>query len=205
ALGWVIGGYGGQRLVWHSGGTFGFTALVTLLPEADLGVVVLTNAVGALAGGFTTGVTFRLLELLFAQPPAIDAALAPGQAAAAQARAEFLAQIGKIDATTAAPYLGRWTNPDLGAMTLSWQTGKLVIDAGGLRSDLWSLRDAAGAVIGDVPVDPPLGGFPPELRLELAADAASGPRLTLTAKADRGEADLVYPFVRVGAAATPAP
>ena len=47
ALGWVVGAYGGQRLVWHSGGTLGFTALVSFLPEADLGVVVLTNGSGS--------------------------------------------------------------------------------------------------------------------------------------------------------------
>jgi hypothetical protein len=205
ALGWVIGAYGGQRLVWHSGGTFGFTSLVTLLPEANFGVAVLTNAVGGVAGPFTTGVTFRLLELLFDQPPAIDAALAPVRAAAAAGRADFLARLGAVDATSAAPYLGRWTNPDLGAVTLSWQTDHLVFDVGGLRSALRSIRDAAGTAIDDVPTDPPLGGFPQELRLHLEPDAAGAARLLLTAKAESGEADLVYPFVRSGAPATPAP
>ena len=80
ALGWVLGAYGGQRLIWHSGGTLGFTSLVSFLPEADLGVVILTNGSGT-AGPFTYAVQFRLLELLFDQPAAFDALLATSLAA----------------------------------------------------------------------------------------------------------------------------
>ena len=45
-LGWAIGAYRGHRTIAHVGGIDGFSALVTLLPQARIGVVVLTNLNG---------------------------------------------------------------------------------------------------------------------------------------------------------------
>jgi hypothetical protein len=203
-LGWVVDAYGGQRMVFHAGATLGFNALVTLLPEAELGVVVLTNATVGVAGTFTVATTYRLLELLFDQPATIDAALAPGLAAAAQGRTDFLAHLGQVDPAAVTPYLGRYANPDLGSATLALRAGKLVFDAGEHRSELRPHVGADGTVSDYVFIDPPLGGFPPEFRVTFDQDAA-GPRIVVTLLASPGEADLVYPFAPVGAAATPAP
>jgi CubicO group peptidase (beta-lactamase class C family) len=52
-LGWVVDGYRGHPRVEHGGNIDGFSALVTLLPKDDLGIVVLTNKDG-------TGVPERL-------------------------------------------------------------------------------------------------------------------------------------------------
>jgi CubicO group peptidase (beta-lactamase class C family) len=43
ALGWQLQDYEGRELVEHTGGVNGFVTSVTLLPEENLGVVVLTN------------------------------------------------------------------------------------------------------------------------------------------------------------------
>ena len=43
-LGWELEDYAGKEIVSHTGGTDGFVTSVTLLPEEDLGVVVLTNS-----------------------------------------------------------------------------------------------------------------------------------------------------------------
>jgi len=43
AMGWVISSYRGHRLWWHNGGIDGFYALLTLLPDENFGVVILTN------------------------------------------------------------------------------------------------------------------------------------------------------------------
>lgn len=43
AMGWVISSYRGHPLWWHNGGIDGFYALLTLLPDDNFGVVVLTN------------------------------------------------------------------------------------------------------------------------------------------------------------------
>lgn len=46
-MGWVIEEYKGLELIWHNGGTNGFSSDLAFLPEADLGVVVLSNTAGA--------------------------------------------------------------------------------------------------------------------------------------------------------------
>ena len=55
-------------------GTYGFASEVAFLPEANLGIVILTNARTPFAA-FNYAVQFRLLELLFDQPSEIDGQL----------------------------------------------------------------------------------------------------------------------------------
>jgi hypothetical protein len=203
-LGWAIDAYGGQPMVFHAGATLGFHSLVIFLPEAELGVAVLTNGAVGVTSSFTNAVSFRLLELLFDQPAANDAAQAPRLAAAAAARDELLAQLGPVDPAAVTPYLGRYTNPDLGEVTLALREGKLVFDIDEHRSELRPLIGADGTVTDYLPVDPPLASFPPELPVVLEQNASGEPRLVLTAKGGPGETDLIYPFAPVGAT-TPAP
>ncbi|MCW3466020.1 serine hydrolase [Chitinophaga nivalis] len=42
-LGWIIEEYDGRKIVSHTGGVNGFVSSVTLLPEENLGIVILTN------------------------------------------------------------------------------------------------------------------------------------------------------------------
>ncbi len=42
-LGWFLKDYRGNKVVYHSGGVDGFRGLVTMIPEKNLGIVVLTN------------------------------------------------------------------------------------------------------------------------------------------------------------------
>lgn len=64
ALGWQVQDYRGHRMLQHGGGIDGFTSLMAVLPEEDLGVVVLSNRVGS---AFTRAVTLtavdRMLDL----------------------------------------------------------------------------------------------------------------------------------------------
>jgi CubicO group peptidase (beta-lactamase class C family) len=202
-LGWVVSAYGGQRMVSHAGATLGFHSQVTLLPEAQLGVVVLTNATVGVAVSLSVAAVYRLLELLFDQPATIDAVLAPGLAAAAQARTDLLAHLGQVDPAAVTPYLGRYANPDLGSATLALREGKLIFDAGEHRSELRPRVGAGGTVSDYVFIDPPLGGFPPEFSVTLDQDSG-GPRIVVTVLANPGEAEEVYLFAPVGAA-TPVP
>ena len=43
AMGWFLSDYTGRKLIQHSGGLPGFLSRVTIVPEANLGIVVLTN------------------------------------------------------------------------------------------------------------------------------------------------------------------
>jgi hypothetical protein len=124
----------------------------------------------------------------------MDAALAPGLAAAAQGRAGVLAHLGEVDPATVTPYLGRYAQPDLGQATLALRAGTLIFDTG-----------ADGAVLDYLPVDPPLAGFPPQMTFTLEQDANGESQLVLTIPANPGEADLVYDYEPVAAAAPSAP
>ena len=73
-LGWKSEDYHGQRVISHSGGTFGFASEVAFLPEADLGIVVLSNA-RTPGDAFPYAVQYRLFELLFEQEAESDALL----------------------------------------------------------------------------------------------------------------------------------
>jgi CubicO group peptidase (beta-lactamase class C family) len=203
-LGWVVGTYGGQRLVSHTGGTYGFNSLVTFLPDADLGLVVLTNRDGA-GGMLAFAAQFRLFELLFDQPPMIEALLETIVASQAAGRADLLAHLGQVDEATVTPYLGQYANPDLGAMTLALRGGKLVFDTGGAWSELRPRLDASATVTNYVFVNPPWGTNPPKMHVALEEDATGQPRVVLTAQADPGEAELVYRYEPVDAIATPTP
>jgi CubicO group peptidase (beta-lactamase class C family) len=203
ALGWVLGAYGGQRLVWHSGGTLGFTALVGFMPDADLGFVILTNRSGT-AGPFTYAVQFRLLELLFDQPAASDALLETSLTGAAAGRADLLAHLGEVDPAAVTPYLGRYTNPELGEVALVLQGDALIWIAGAIRSQLLPRTGDDGAVTGYLPVTPPWASNPPEAVLTLE-DAGDRPQLVMTVRSDPGEADVVYAFEPIEMTATPTP
>jgi CubicO group peptidase (beta-lactamase class C family) len=63
AMGWVVDNYKGQPLIWHSGGTIGFSTDFAFLPEADLGVVVINNRFGG--SNFNNAVREYVFELAY--------------------------------------------------------------------------------------------------------------------------------------------
>lgn len=205
ALGWVDGSYGGQRVIWHSGGTLGFSALVTFMPEAKLGVVVLTNGSGA-AAQLTYGVVLRLFEILFDQPEMFDALLTSRLDGLQAARDALLAQLGQVDPTVVQPFLGRYSNPDLGEMLLKMRGDKLYFHAAAILSEVRPRLAEDGTVDDYLLVDPTLGNFPPQLTLTLSQSEGGQPQIVMTASADSGDDDLVYQYDQVTTtAATPVP
>lgn len=65
-LGWNVNDYRGKKIVSHSGGWPGQVSRVTLVPEAKLGIVVLTNQE---EGAAFQAVTYRVLDALLDVPP----------------------------------------------------------------------------------------------------------------------------------------
>ncbi len=182
-LGWMSGTYKGLRIIDHAGGTAGFTAEIAFVPDAGLGIVILTNgfSLRPLPLAFQHAVEFRLFELLFDQPQAFDAAL--------QAQAEALAAerplpaLGAVDAAAVAPYLGRYANAELGEVSLALQGDRLILDLGDLRTELRPLAEA-----GAEPVyllhDPPLSLFSEAYGVTLAFTGSGGERqITITVPA----------------------
>ena len=62
---WSLSDYRGHRLVWHTGGWPGMVSRLTLVPELDLGVVVLTNQE---AGAAFNAVTMHVLDAYMGAP-----------------------------------------------------------------------------------------------------------------------------------------
>ncbi|WP_367345447.1 serine hydrolase [Stenotrophomonas bentonitica] len=63
--GWSLSDYRGQKLVWHTGGWPGMVSRVTLVPEKNLGVVVLTNQE---VGAAFNAVTMAVLDAYLGAP-----------------------------------------------------------------------------------------------------------------------------------------
>ena len=66
ALGWALRDYHGRKLVGHTGGVGGFVSRVMLVPEENLGVVILTNAE---EGGAFDAILYHVLDSYFHLPP----------------------------------------------------------------------------------------------------------------------------------------
>jgi hypothetical protein len=62
ALGWMVRDYHGQKLVTHTGGVAGFVSRVMLVPEQNLGIVILTNAE---QGGAFDSILYHVLDHYF--------------------------------------------------------------------------------------------------------------------------------------------
>ncbi len=67
ALGWEVRDYRGAKIVWHSGGVFGFTAVVVLIPEKNVGFSILVNAEDVSA---RFGLMYELLDHYLGAPNA---------------------------------------------------------------------------------------------------------------------------------------
>ena len=65
-LGWMMHDYHDRLVVEHAGQTDGMHATVALMPEEQLGVVVLTNSV---LFGFPTAVMYRVFDAYLGRPP----------------------------------------------------------------------------------------------------------------------------------------
>jgi CubicO group peptidase (beta-lactamase class C family) len=66
ALGWGLHDYHGRKLVGHTGGVAGFVSRVMLVPEENLGVVILTNAE---EGGAFDSILYHVIDHYLSLPP----------------------------------------------------------------------------------------------------------------------------------------
>lgn len=59
ALGWEVRDYHGARVVWHAGGVFGYTTVVVLIPEKNVGFAITQNSED---GPVRMGLMYELLD-----------------------------------------------------------------------------------------------------------------------------------------------
>jgi CubicO group peptidase (beta-lactamase class C family) len=129
-LGWGLSDYHGRKMVAHTGGVAGFVSRVMLVPEENLGVVILTNAEEA--GAFDS-ILFHILDSYFGLPPTDW--IAAHKAADEQEEKEGAEVMKRQETSRAADskpsllldkYAGVYTDPWYGPVTIRMEGGKLV-------------------------------------------------------------------------------
>lgn len=129
-LGWGLRDYHGRKLVSHSGGVAGTVTRVMLVPDENLGVVILTNAE---EGGAFESVLFHILDHYFSVTGNdwITAFKAVQDADLKEAE-EFTRKRGADRATDSKPglplerYAGTYKDAWYGTATMRFEGGKLV-------------------------------------------------------------------------------
>lgn len=173
-LGWIISDYKGQRVIAHGGNTIGFTSELAFLPEADIGISVITNAWGT--NPFNEAVRGRLLELLFVQDAeAADAAAFVFETQEEQRQKLVETIADEVDPAAVEPYLGRFQNEALGVVSMALEGERLIMDAGEFEAEIRPVLDDEGAVDHYFLYDSPLGG----VNLDLSENEAGEPILVL--------------------------
>jgi CubicO group peptidase (beta-lactamase class C family) len=153
ALGWFVERRGGERVVWHSGGLPGYSAVAGLLPGREVGWVILTNK-------GNTPVPSLLMYELIERVQGRDGRDWPRRVAAAHARQQAStrphsppdslprdAAAGAGPVHPRADYVGTYTHPGYGRFTVSQAGARLIGRYGALRdtlrhhhNDVFSLR-----------------------------------------------------------------
>jgi hypothetical protein len=103
-LGWSTVKYQGIPLVSKDGNLGGFSAQMAFIPEADTGIVVLSNA-DVLGTLLSRNVQYRLIEMLFELEPLIDEVTA-AELEGIGRLGDLYSQLAPIDPETVAPFLG---------------------------------------------------------------------------------------------------
>jgi CubicO group peptidase (beta-lactamase class C family) len=129
ALGWEVRDYGGARILWHSGGVFGFVTVVVMIPEKNIGFAITQNSED---GQARFGLMYELLDHYLGRPRKDWPALIT------KVRKErFAAALAAVNAKVGAPAQSKPTLPlpqYAGRYVDAWY-GAIAIDSGaqGLR------------------------------------------------------------------------
>jgi hypothetical protein len=131
ALGWGLRDHHGRKLVGHTGGVAGFVSRVMLVPQENLGVVVLTNAE---EGGAFDSILYHVLDYYF-HLPATDW-IAAFKAVKDQDEKEAAQTMKKAEGARASSskpslplekYAGVYNDAWYGPITISMEGGNLLI------------------------------------------------------------------------------
>ena len=140
ALGWMVDTYRGHRRVHHGGNIDGFSALVSLFPNDDLGFVVLTNKNG-------TGLPELLVRTAADRILGLEAVDWIGDAAKRRVEGEEVGKKaeekritrrrpGKSPAHKFEEYAGDYVHPGYGGLKVDLQGGRLSFTYNGITAPL---------------------------------------------------------------------
>ncbi len=158
-LGWILGEYAGNPLIFHDGNALGYTSVMGFLPEQGVGVVVLANAAYSPLPNLAMT---RALELIYDQPDETTAALAQAvEQAGAPTMTNGQQFNAQVDTGLFEPFVGEWENDALGDLTLRIDASDVIVDFGEYESRLWELIPQAATTTTEtfyVTADAPLAG-----------------------------------------------
>jgi len=131
ALGWGLHDYHGRKLVGHTGGVGGFVSRVMLIPEENLGVVILTNAE---EGGAFDSILYHIIDSYLHLPPTDwIAAFKSLKDSEEQEAAETIKKASASRAADSKPslplekYAGVYNDAWYGPISIKMENGGLVI------------------------------------------------------------------------------
>lgn len=105
-IGWNTATYHGIPLVTHDGNLGGFASDMAFIPEADTGIVVLTNA-DFFGLALRIQVQFKFIEMLFGLEPFMDEQ-AEDLGAYVSGLSDLYSQLAPVDPESVAPFLGSY-------------------------------------------------------------------------------------------------
>jgi CubicO group peptidase (beta-lactamase class C family) len=133
-LGWFLQDYAGKKVVHHGGNIDGMSALVTMIPEDNFGMVILTNMNGST---LPSVLMYKTFDLHLKAPPkdwSADRRLAyeaqVRQAREAQKRLEAQRVSGTKPSLPLADYAGTYVDSMYGEARVRDEGGKLVLTRG---------------------------------------------------------------------------
>jgi len=142
-LGFFVSSDHGVSVLHHGGNTLGFTSDLFMLPDADIGVVVLTN--GGQANDLREAIRRRFFEVMFDGKEEAQRDLTDSIARDKQNTADALALVVPVlDDTFVAKVVGDWTEPALGKVTIKKDGDHLLVDAGEWTSTAAEEKDRDG-------------------------------------------------------------
>jgi CubicO group peptidase (beta-lactamase class C family) len=172
-MGWFIEDYKGVQMIWHDGDVLGFKGLIAFIPEANVGLVVLTNRI--ISTGFSYSVRYHLLEALYGLEFEEEATFETNWEAFLQAIAKLRAPLNPlVDPVAVDPYLGNYT----GNWRVELREGNTLWAVRGPYE--WHLLKATGE--GEFMIN---NGFGIATPLQFVRDESGG--MTMTFKLTSGE------------------
>ncbi|MEG3153338.1 serine hydrolase [Sphingomonas sp. RB1R13] len=131
ALGWEVRDYHGAKIVWHAGGLFGFTSVVVLIPEKQVGFAIEVNSEDIQP---RVGLMYELLDHYLGLPkqdwPSRFAAYRQTRIAEAEAevRRAVATPVKAGPSLPLAAYAGLYSDPWYGHMAVAATGNKATID-----------------------------------------------------------------------------
>jgi len=131
ALGWEVRDYNGARIVWHAGGVFGFTTVVVMIPEKDVGFAITLNCEDSI---IRMGLMYELIDHYLGRPAhdwpsRYDAYIQRRLGAAAATVTQAAAAPAKVGPSLApARYAGTYADPWYGNVVVGSDAKGMTID-----------------------------------------------------------------------------